>query len=827
MSVIDLDWMKEYVEVPNATPQAIASALTEMGFEEEKLSPAVTGPVVVGHVLECAPEIHKGHEIHFCKIDVGGKTEEVVCGAPNISKGSWVAVALPGAVLPGGFSILPQAKYGHTSNGMCCSFRELGQKGSSEDGIILLNDLGEKGEIRPGQDAISLLGLEGWKLEVEITPNRGYALSYRGIAREYHCACGGSYQDPAFNPSLPPLPSPKERKIEIGEGVEDLYCLFAAEACGEDLSKDPQDAVFKRLALSDVMTKTRAQAAASFATLEIGCPVEAMDAGKISFPLEIRRGKKGEKAKIGDQELECGGKIVLSQKEDGKILNLLGIGPVCGTEAGEGCGKALFLSYSLRPSYASMLSQGLKISTDSSYRLERGVDTRACSPALRRALSLLSGCAFEGLASFERPWRERILRVDPKEAEKLLGEKIQEETMKSRLEEAGCEVEPKEGCLFVKIPSWRYDLQDSRDVAGEIGRLVGYESIKASLPKNRAMAFSSPLKETVEKTQDALAYAGMNEVMSYPFVGEKDFALLKESAADLKLMKIANPLYDSKPFLRTDLLSTLLFTCASNVHRGLEGVKIFETGRVFFAGQGAWFSEETPRGERLSDEKLAKIEASLPNQPYHAAAVLSGRSFENNWQKERDLSDYRDILEVLNRLQERLRIKFEIRQPLPLSAPGFNPPLFHPGRSCGLYLEGRLAGLAGEIDPKINGNLGIFDHTCALELDLEAISSLPKAAFKASSPSPYPSVKQDFSFEAGKGLTCADLEECIRKGAGEALEDLELFDVYKKEGEPSSLTFSVRLRSKEKTLDSQDITKIRDSIISIAQAAGARLKGKC
>lgn len=822
MAVIDLDWMKEYVHSPEERAQETASALAKMGFEEERLCAALTGPLVVGHVLECIPETHKGHDIHFCRICVGEKTEEIVCGAPNISEGSWVVVALPGAVLAGGFTILPQPKYGHTSNGMCCSFRELGWKGSTQDGIILLNDLGDEGKIFPGQDAIELLNLKGWKLEVEITPNRGYALSYRGMAREYHCSCNAPYKDPALDPLLPPFPPLKEGRIEIGEELNDLYCFFAVLARGEELRSDPKDGLFRRLALSNVITETQAQAAASFATLEIGCPVEAVDAENVSFPLEVRKGKEGEKIKIGDRQVSCAGKMVLCQKEDGKILSLLGLGPE--RMAGKGCKNVLFISYSLRPSYASMLSQSLKISTDSSYRLERGVDTKACLPALKRAISLLPRSSFEGLSFFERPWKEREIEIEAKRVERFLGEKIREEEIKEKLETAGCKVENEDGKLLVKIPSWRYDLQGEREVTGEIGRLMGFELIKPSSPKNQAMASYLPLKTLEREIQDTFAYTGLNEVMSYPFVGEKDFALLEEKKSDLKLMRIANPLYDSRPFMRTDLLSTLLFTCASNVRRGLESVKIFETGRVFLAKGKSWFSQKSAPGERLSDEKLAAIEASLPDQPLHAAAVIGGKSFENNWQGERCLSDYRDALELLNRLQERLRIRFEIRQPIPSSIQGFNISLFHPGRSCAVYSSEKPIGIVGEINPRILKNLGIFEHSCAMEIDLNALVALPKPIF-ASSPSLYPCVKQDFSFETGEKMSCAQLEELIRKGAGEYLESLELFDVYR-EGEASSLTFSVRLRSKEKTLNLQDITKIRDNIISIAQAAGARLKGK-
>ena len=828
MSVIDLDWMKDYVEVsPSASAQDIASTFTAMGFEEEKLSPAISGPLVVGHVLECEIEEHKGHTIHFCKIDIGEKVEEIVCGAPNIAKGSWVVAALPGAVLAAGFAILPQPKYGHTSNGMCCSFRELGLKGSSQDGIILLDDLGQEGKIRPGQDAIPLLGIKGWKLEVEITPNRGYALCYRGMAREYSCATGGAFKDPALDPGLPSLPAAGAEEIEVAPGLEELYNFFAVRALGGGLSKDPKDAVFCRLAMSDVMAKTAVRAAASFATLEIGCPVEALDASKISFPLEVRRGEAGEKIRISGRDLECAGKIVLSQKKDGKILSLLGLGSSSDLEAGEGCESALLFSYTLLPSYASRLSQGLKVSSDISYRFERGVDSRAAAPALRRALSLLPSCSFEGDARYEREWEEKVVALDPRRAEKLLGEKFPASDMKEKLEWAGCRVEEAGSLLSVKVPSWRYDLSLPVDLAAEAGRLKGYGSILAKAPQNPAMASSSPLKRAEDKVQDALAYFGADEVMSYPFVGEKDFALLSESASDLKLMKIANPPYDSRPYLRTDLLSTLLFTAASNVRRGLEGVKVFETGRVFLSKGEAWFSQPSPLGERLSDEKLAAIELSLPDQPCHAAAVFSGKGFENNWQKERDLLDYRDALEALNRIQERLGVKFEIRQGRPDPAPGFNPQIFHPGRSCALLLAGSLCGVAGEISPKAAGDLGLFEHTSALELDLDKISSLPVAPFRASSPSPFPSVKQDFSFEPAPGMSCGDLEGLIRAGAGDLLEDLELFDVYSEEGEAPSLTFSVSFRSKEKTLDSQEITKIRDSIISIAQAAGARLKGNC
>ena len=828
MSVIDLDWLKDYVQVdPSASAQRIASSFTRMGFEEEKLSPAILGPLVVGHVLECKIEEHKGHAIHFCRIDIGEKVEQIVCGAPNIAEGSWVVVALPGAVLAADFAILPQPKYGHTSNGMCCSFRELGLEGSSKDGIILLNDLAEAGKIRPGQDAIPLLGIKGWKLEVEITPNRGYALCYRGMAREYSCAEGGAFKDPAQDPSLPPLPEPGEEKIEVDPELCELYNFFAAKVSGEGLSKDPEDTIFHRLAMSDVMAKTAAGAAAAFATLEIGCPVEVLDASKISFPLEVRRASSGEKIEMFGRNLECGGQIVLSQKNDKKILSLLGLGSASGMEPEAGCQSALFFSYTLQPSYASRLSQGLKAASDFSYRFERGVDSLAASPALRRAMSLLPSCSVQGASAFQRDWQERVVEVDPERIQRLLGEKLSVASMKEKLEGAGCEVEEKGSHLSVRIPSWRYDLRLPVDIASEVGRLEGYGFIQAREPKNRAMASASSLQRAARKVQDALAYFGGDEVMSYPFVGEKDFALLSESPSELKLMKISNPLYDSRPYLRTDLLSTLLFTAASNVRRGIEGVKVFETGRVFLSKGGAWVSESVPRGEKLSDERLAAIELSLPYQPFHAAAVFSGKGFENNWQKERDLLDYRDSLEALNRIEARLGVKFEIRQGRPDPALGFNPQVFHPGRSCGVYLEGELCGIAGEISPKACKDLGLFDHTSALELDLDKISSAPLAPFRASSPSPFPSVKQDFSFEPAPGMSCRDLEGFIRAGAGELLEDLELFDVYRSEGEAPSLTFSVSFRSEKKTLDPQEITKIRDSIISIAQAAGARLKGNC
>ena len=868
MPMVDIDWLKDHVEVPeDLTYEQLARDLVKVGLEEEEIHASqVTGPIVVGYVVDATPEPQKnGKTINWCHVDVGEEYNEVdengnkvprgiVCGAPNMKAGEKVVVTLPGAVLPGDFRIEPRKTYGHISDGMCASERELGL-GDSHDGIILLREYGftpaEYEALKPGDDAMHLLHLDQPLLEINITPDRGYALSYRGVAREYHHSTGAAYVDPVsaldgktpLTEGLEPgTPTDIEVSIEDDNpihGVPGCDRYYARAIHGFDPSAKTPNWMRRRLIRAGVRSISLAVDVTNYVMLDLGQPMHAYDMDKLDGPIVVRRAREGEHLVTldgKDHELSVEDLLITDSPNGERGSRIIGLAGVMGGLYGEVTAETKNIL--LEAAHFDQVSiarsaRRHKTPSEASRRFERGVDTQLQPAAAQMAAELLirygNGEASEHPTDVNNVPRRRAIHFKSTEVARVTGLDTDVNRICDILTDIGCGVAGGgNGEFSIMPPSWRPDLNEPCDLVEEIARLVGYDEIPVTVPPAPVEGEVGLTDDQRRKRQvaDELAEYGLVEALTYPFVGDEDYRAFAYDADEIKRVsvEIANPLAGDRPFLRRDILPTLAQTVRLNLRRGLENVSLYEIGHVYLWDPQAPAIPALPGGVRPTDEQLAALDAGLPAQPMHVAGILTGNAVETGWLGERRAVDWSDAVEAVRRISDRLGADLMLDQP----APDDVPAQWHPGRMARVLAGQTAVGVVGELHPHVNEALGFPAHSAAFELDLTALfAALDNAPVQARPISTFPPVKQDLAFTVPQSVTAAALESVIREAAGEVLESIELFDVFTGDqvGEGmKSLAYAVTFRAVDRTLGSEDSETIRKAIIDRAAELGAQLR---
>lgn len=871
MPIVDIDWLKEHVEVPDdLTVEQLAQDLVRVGLEEEDIhASSVTGPLVVGKIVDFTPEPQKnGKTINWCHVDVGEKynaTDEngnkvprgIICGAPNVGKDELVVVALPGAVLPGDFKIASRKTYGHVSDGMCCSQRELGLS-DEHNGIILLREQGYSKEeldaLELGQDAIHLLHLDRPTLEINITPDRGYAFSYRGVAREYHHSTGRPYTDPIslYEKHVPKAPEGGIGDVEAKivddnplHGVVgcDRYYLRAVH--GFNPASHTPNWMQRRLTRAGMRPISLAVDVTNYLMLDLGQPMHAYDLDKLNPPIVIRRAHEGEHLTTldgKDRPLSTEDLLITDSPEGNEGSRIIGLAGVMGGLYGEVTAETKNLlvecAHFDQVSIARTARRH-KLPSEASRRFERGVDIEMQPAAAQAAVELLSrygsGEPSNNPTDLNNTVDPEAIQFKVTEVKRLVDLDVSVDRISSILEDIGCVVAGGgNGIMSVTPPPWRPDLTMPCDLVEEIARLVGYDEIPVRVPPAPVNDTGlTPDQSRQRWVSSTLAESGLVETLSYPFVGDADyktFALDPESMA-ARSVEITNPLGGDRPYLRTDLLHTLALTAQRNIRRGLDNVKIYEIGHVFHNDPSAPPIPALPGGVRPTDEQLAALDAGLPDQPLHVAGLITGDAVAKGWYEDSREVDWSDALSRVRRIAERLGMEIVVTAPanygeLPST---YEAATWHPGRTALVSLtDGTWIGVAGELHPHVIENLGIPAHSAAFELDLTTLfDHLSDQPLQAKAISTFPPVKQDLAFSVEESVTSAQLEAAIREAAGDVLESITLFDVFHGgalgEGK-KSLAYAVVFRSSSKTLTAEDSEAIRASIVEKAQEIGAQLR---
>ncbi|MFJ6389779.1 phenylalanine--tRNA ligase subunit beta [Streptomyces sp. NPDC091972] len=829
---VPLSWLREYVDLPaTETGRDVQAKLISAGLEVESvehLGADLKGPLVVGQVLTIEELEGFKKPIRFCTVDVGqangtGEPQEIVCGARNFAVGDKVVVVLPGATLPGGFSISARKTYGRTSHGMICSSDELGMGDDGTKGIIVLPP-----ETEVGKDAIELLELVDEVLDIAVTANRGDCLSIRGVAREAAIAYGLPLRDPA----LLDVPGPNAYGYPV-QVSDPLGCDRFTARTVTGLSPEARSPIWLQRRLQKVGMRPISLAVdvTNYVMTELGQPLHAYDRSLVQGTIGVRRAEEGEQIETLDgvtRKLHTADLVITDERGP---IGLAGVMGGANTEIadhteGEGTTDVVIEAAHFDPVSIARTARRHKLSSEASRRFERGVDPQAAAAAAQRTVDLLvllaGGTAEAGVTEVVAPSAPHTISVPADHPDKVAGVTYGRETVVRRLQEVGCDVYGQDE-LIVTVPSWRPDLQEINDLAEEVIRLEGYENLPSTLPKPPAGRGLTHRQRLHRRAGRVLAGAGYVEAPNYPFVGEQVFDQLLLDADDPKrrVVRLTNPLNDEEPALRTSLLPGLFGALRRNDGRGSHDLALFETGLVFLPRPEQRVAAVLPVDRRPTDEEIAELDAALPEQPRHVAVVLAGAREQAGWWGKGRPADWADAVEAGRLVAREAGVELTVR------GGQYGP--WHPGRCAELVVGDTVVGHAGELHPRVVKAFGLPARTCAMELNLDVLEAAGDDTPQAPAISTFPVATQDVALVVDKFVPHAEVEAALRAGAGELLEGIRLFDVYENEEQlgdgKKSLAYALRFRAGDRTLTVDEASAARDAAVALAgERTGAVLR---
>lgn len=837
---IPLSWLREYAPVPaDATAEDVMADLVKVGLEEEDVhrpTDELSGPIVVGQVLSMEPETHSnGKTVNWCQVRVvpEGQTQTltnkgieesgvqgIICGAHNFVPGDKVVVTLPGAVLPGGFAITARKTYGHKSAGMIASVKELGI-GEDHGGILVLSTLGLDPEV--GTDAMELLGLYDEAAEVNVTPDRGYGFSIRGIAREYCHATGNSFDDFVLDLAAK---APAANAAGFPVAVEDNAPIHGKVGCtrfvtrkvtGFNPAAPTPTWMSSRLCLAGVRSISLAVDISNYVMLETGQPLHFYDAEKLSGGITVRRASAGEKlTTLDEKERTLNVEDLLIADASGPI-GLAGVMGGASTEVSESSTSILVEAARFDEVSIARTARRHKLTSEASKRFERGVDPQIQAAAAQRAVDLLielGGAVVEdGVTDFGAAFEPTVVELPNAYTASRIGINYSPQQITEALTEIGASVEAGESAYRVTVPSWRPDITDKEDLTEEVARLVGYDQIPSTLPV-APPGRGYTLEQTVRRrVLNALAAAGNVEVFAYPFVSADDNNLWASASAEqsVESIKLANPIAENTGWLRRSLLPGLTAVLKRNVSRGFRNLAIFETGHVFVPKAQMGVEAIPGLGVKPADDVLESINAGLPDQPRFIAGLFAGTDTEATPGVTPRAYDWQDAVDAIRLISSVTGVEIIIAQGAHQA--------FHPGRTAVLTLaDGTHLGYAGELHPKLLASLDMPERTAAYEIDFSTLIAAKSGVVEAEGIFGYPATNQDVALIVDADIPAAQLKATLAEGAGELLEDIRVFDDYRgagiEEGK-KSVAFTLRFRANDRTLTADEASSAREAAVAL------------
>lgn len=805
----------------SATVEEIDAGFVRVGFEIEDIEtfPVITGPLVIGRVdtIEELTEFKK--PIRFCMVDVGAaEPRGIVCGARNFAVGDLIVAALPGAVLPGGFEIAARKTYGRISDGMICSVSELGI-GTDHNGILVL----APGTAEPGADAQEVLGLDDTAIDVNVTPDRGYAFSIRGLGRELASSFGVPFVEPGRAGGPITAPDDGDPRTVSVEPDSDATRYTARVLADVDATAVSPWWMQKRLMVAGIRPISAVVDVTNYVMIELGQPLHAFDADRVTGPVVVRSARAGETLTTLDGVTRTLDPEDVVIADDSGPIALAGVMGGASTEVDSNTTRILLESATFDPVRVFRTGKRHRLTSEASKRFERTVDPEITVVASDRAARLIMEIAGGVVAS---PLSEdRVASVDrasiviaADEPDRTAGVTYPPGTTAARLVEVGCTVTGTDP-LEVSPPSWRPDLGQRADLVEEVLRLEGLEDIPAVLPSSPGGAGLTPAQRRRRSIGRMLALDGFVEVLPYPFMPARVFDLWDLPADDerRRTVKVLNPLESDRPELNSTLLPGLLEMTTRNIARGQRDLALFAIGQIVIAGDNV-----TPVGPldvtvRPTEEQVVELDASLPHQPLHVAAVLTGlRDPAGPWGPGRAV-DHLDAFESARLIGRAAGVDIDLR------AADHRP--WHPGRCAALSVGGVVVGYAGELHPAVLERAGLPKRLCAIEVD---ISLLPlDVQLPAPHVSVFPAVLQDVAVVVPEQVPAVDVQRLLADGAGDLLESIELFDVFtgQQVGEGNrSLTFALRFRADDRTLTEDEANQAKMAAVARAAEVGARLR---
>ena len=825
---IPMSWIAEFVELPtDLTLDAIEKAFVSVGFEVESIEQTgadLTGPLVVAKV-ETIEELEGNKKpIRYVGLDCGeGEVRYVICGARNFAEGDLVVAALPGAVLPGNFAISARETYGRTSNGMICSAKELGM-GDDHTGIIVL----PASEATIGQDAVDLLQINDLIVDVAINPDRGYALSLRGISREFAIALRLPFKDPAEIEYLSIAPAAAGTGVAPVIDAKDGADRIIIRTLSDINATAPTPLwMRRRIEKCGMRSISIAVDITNYVMLELGQALHAFDADSISGKIHVQRaGDAKTFVTLDGQERKLHPENLMIA-DDKKLLALAGTMGGQESEVTDSTKRIALEAAHFDAITVAKNSRSHKLSSEASRRFERGVDPAVAEVASQRATALLvahAGATYVDIQSDETSPLASLAReiaFNPQSISRLVGYEYSEDQIIESLTLIGGAVKKVSPSEWVfAVPSWRHDLWNTSDITEEVARIQGFDIIEARLPLGKSAATLTPLQLRKRSVGLLLANLGLSEVYNYPFVSEEIVKTLGFVGPRAASFRLANPISEETPLLRTHLLPGLLTALQRNLSRGSKDVAIFEIGSVFRNVTELQAVGEVATGVRPSEADIARIYASVPDQPLFVGGVLTGGLDRGGWWGNGRSVDWSDAISLALRIVEETGNVAEVVQS------DLAP--WHPGRCAEIRVGEKAVAHAGELHPRVLEELGLPPRTIAFAVIL---SALP---FNDVAPAPrvwsLPAATQDIALVVDATVPASEVEAALKAGAGDLLESIALFDTYSDASTIGagkiSLAFTMTFRAPDRTLTAAEVSEYREAAAASAlKSCGAVPRG--
>ncbi len=787
--LLSLKWLQNYVDISDITASELAKRITLSGIEVEKIySLSDATHCVVGHVLEKTKH-QEADKLNICSVDLGNEITQIVCGASNVEKGQKVVVSKVGATLPGGIKIKKAKLRGVESNGMICSFKELGIENKLvpqefQNGIAVLPN-----DAVVGADAISYLGFNDTILELSLTPNRSDCLSMLGIAYEV----AAILDKEVIKPAGEQIPFSIDHQFKVNIQSEDCSLYYAKKITNVKIQKSPQW-LQSRLIACGIRPINNVVDVTNFVMMELGQPLHAFDAKKLDSPqILVRNAKNGETIVTLDdikRDLLPTDLVIT----DGKVpIALAGVMGGQNTEIDDNTTDVILESAVFKPLTIRKTYTRLGLRSEASIRYEKQVDPNKTLYALNRACELLVKLAsgkIDDKLSMKQQLKEekKLIDITLVKINHVLGITLTEKDVIDVFRRLKFDFVVLKGSFVVTIPSRRQDISIQEDLIEEIIRIYGYYHLNKTLPQTDTVGALTEKQLKKRAVKQSLIASGLDEVITYSLTNEKQAVRFQYNEKQVeKPIKVAMPMSEDRSIMRTGLIHGLIDVVSYNNARNIEDVSLFEIGKKYY------------------------LEKDLPQETNLLAGACTGVIHETKWQKKIELVDFFYVKGVVETIFEKLDVLNKIS-----FVQADNPSVdFHPKRTANIILDNQLIGIVGQLHPNTQKEFDLKD-TYVFEINLDAILDVTPQEMRFSPISKYPSVTRDIAIVVDLDIKAQTLKEAIINKGNSILKSVEVFDVYQGshvEKNKKSIAFSLVFENVGKTLTDEEVNKAYDRII--------------
>ena len=777
---VSLKWLSQYIDLKNKTVEELDEIFSLQLTEVEEKFPLTTATnMMIGKVLECVEHPDSDH-LHVCQVELAdGVVSQIVCGAPNVCTGAKVLVALPGAVLPGNFKIKPSKVRGVESNGMLCSFQELGIEDKYveeefKNGIYLLDE-----DAPVGEDPIKYLGLDDYVFDLHLTPNRADMLSMIGVSYDL-----GTVLDEVPTIKEPVLHCSSDKNpVKVTLETDKVIQYNARYISGVKIKKSPWW-LRQRLIAAGIRPINNVVDITNYILIEYGQPLHAFDADKLGNNIVVRLANEGEKFTTLDEVERT------LTKDDIVITD--GVNPVClggvmgglDSEVTDATVNVILEAAQFNPTSIRKTSARLGLRSESSYRFERRVDYNRVSVALDKAAEMLEELAeatvYEGVSRVvNEEYKPVIIEVSLEKINSYMGVKLTAAEVNDILRRMNFEYSFAGGVYTVNVPSRRIDYDNNyQDLIEDIARFYGFDNIPLTIPATSDKGHLTREQSLERSVKNLLAGLGMNEAICYSLTSDE--RLYEFTNIDHSPIKVLMPFTEEREYMRQSLIPSLLDVVSYNKARKIDSAKFFEISDVYH------------------EEGTTKL----------LSGAFSGIYEKSLWQQKVEKVDFFLVKGILNELFLKLGIT-----PTYEKFAGKN---MHPGKSAAILVDGKQVGYMGAIHPKYQKENSL-NETFVFELDYNLLVELSAEKVKYAPVSKYPAITRDLAIVCDKSIKASDIQALIKQTGKKILIDVSLFDLYEDESiglENKQLAYKLTFCDSEKTLESADVDKVIKSILN-------------